>query len=96
MRPTMCNFKSPRIKSGEYVHPLVTPHGTRLGFDKLNKVSVREHSMSLEKRFFMRDLKAKLDSALPGPCSNDTAHPFKTIESRINSSHHVVSHFFLS
>ena len=90
MRPTLCDFKSPHSRTGEYVRPLCTTYGKRLGFDSSRRVSQAEHSMSMERRFFLTEKKAKMDALLPGPGSNETSHPYKSIESKINSSHHVV------
>jgi hypothetical protein len=97
MRPTSCNFTSPKQKTGEYLYPQVTASGVNLSYEKPWPVnSPKTHTMTLEKRFRRRILKDKLDGSLPGPGTNETKHPYTTIESRINSSHHVVSyHFFI-
>ena len=93
MRPTDCDFLSPRNRTGEYVYPLVTAYGTKLAYEKqypLTTTGQKNHTMTLEKRFRRALTMEKHNATLPGPCDNDTRHPHKSIEGTINKSHHAV------
>ena len=92
MRPTFCNFNSPKQRTGEYLYPQIDVFGKTMNYEKQWPLTTnkRTHTMGLEKRFRKRILQEKKDSELPGPCTFETEHPHKTIEAAINSSHHIV------
>jgi len=54
MRPTNCNFNSPKTKTGEYVMPLVNSYGTKISYERLwplTTTAKKTHTMGLEQRF---------------------------------------------
>lgn len=65
MRPTNCNFNSPKTKTGEYVIPLVNSYGTKISYERLwplTTTSKKTHTMGLEQRFRQNLLKERNDS----------------------------------
>lgn len=65
MRPTNCNFISPKRRTGEYVYPLVNAQGTKIVYDKpiSNYRETRKHTFGFEKRF-QRNAKAVREQGL--------------------------------
>ena len=63
MRPTECNFTSPKNRTGEYVYPNVTASGINLLYEKTYPImnSPMKHTMSLERRFKKRFDQEKRD-----------------------------------
>ncbi len=89
MRPANRDFVSPKSKTGEFVLPTCNAYGTKLLWSpKPLKVA---HTMTFEKRFMQLETKARQDQLSPGPFSYSSQHPFVTIESSINQSHHVMN-----
>ncbi len=60
MRPTNCNFSSPKCRTGEYVYPIVNYEGTKIVYDNPlgDYREKRKHTFGFEKRF---NKAAKLD-----------------------------------
>ena len=96
MRPTDCDFISPKQKTAGYVIPQVTHFGTALNFppQRLPSTIKRDnrHTFGLSDRF-----KRMFPEALkkdPGPGHYDGFNPFLTIDGETNKSHHAVTHTF--
>ncbi len=91
MRPTNCNFLSPKLKTGEYVYPTINAYGTKIVYDQTTVTRRSKNNFGSEKRF-RKALKLEKESgSFPGPGAYTAVHPYASILAFVNSSHHAVS-----
>ena len=94
MRPTNCNFLSPKLKTGEYVYPSVNAYGNVIGFGRFSSKRLAQQTFGQEQRFLKSRRVEREAERSPGPGSYSLIQPYESIQAFIDSSHHAVSFHF--